>query len=749
MIKLSLNFFFIFFYFLNVHAQNVYPEYADKLTFLRAEQGSNYPDISDIAFNADGTRVFVGHHLTHNTTHIFQFDLGTAWDISTLDISSLVTANLKEDSHAEANPQNNTKLTIDFNNDGTKIFILGSFGATTHIYNLTTAYDISSIGEATYVADDGIDWRDYLVPGETSSHQNDIELSHDGTRMFLLDGDVNDSKVVEYQLSTPFDQSTASYNGKLEIEDTLTFAAMTVEFDDDGTRMYVGESSNSSQFTNIFVWKLSTPYSVTSATYAGKWQVDYRGVSDSKGANYAFQFGKQGMKLYVTSNELTKEDNTETVYDDVIFEYDLICPYGIVVCELDETNVQTDTAVQIEFAKNVIKHNTSTIFRRFDWLRRNENNLNLYTQNIKLNFSPIMGFLPDEIEKPLTENLITKVSSIKKDSNKNSKKSKKWSFWSDGDVTVGERDNLNLNPREFKTSGLTFGGDRKISNHFFGFALRYGNEDIDILKTNSNKFETESLSLNFYNSLKINDNLNLNSLLGSSVLDIDKFESNAITGHRNGKQIYSAISLQARSGFTDFNFMPTGKIEFGITELSEYEQFNTSNELLANHDLLTFETGTLTTGLKFDNLKDITNGKRSINGSFEYVQDFSSDVNYEFLNSGDTVYQTKTYSGNSIHNLKSNIGFERILNSGFTFGFNYENFQGFDENSVNEHSLYLKLSHIRDVGTQTTLDYNPLKDNLVFNYNHELNGFDIAVKSNYEFLEEDHFGALLTISNKF
>ena len=107
--------------------------------------------------------------------------------------------------------------------------------------------------------------------------------------MFLLDGDTDDSKVVEYQLSTPFDQSTASYNGKLEIEDTLTYAAMTVEFDDDGTRMYVGESSNTSQFNNIYVWKLSTPYSVTSATYAGKWQIDFRGVSDSKGANYAFQ----------------------------------------------------------------------------------------------------------------------------------------------------------------------------------------------------------------------------------------------------------------------------------------------------------------------------------------------------------------------------------------------------------------------------------------------------------------------------
>ena len=30
------------------------------------------------------------------------------------------------------------------------------------------------------------------------------------------------------------------------------------------------------------------------------------------------------------------------------------------------------------------------------------------------------------------------------------------------------------------------------------------------------------------------------------------------------------------------------------------------------------------------NLKDIIDGKRSINGSFEYVNDFTSDLDYEF-----------------------------------------------------------------------------------------------------------------------
>ena len=727
----TLTLILLLFQFTNLKAEVVKPVYLQSVA-------SDVTMPSGIELSPDGTKVFMTSYAADALAR--QYTLSTPFDISSLDTSSVINLNLNDGGDDNLSTGQFRVQGLTFNNDGSKIFAIDQDG-NLNVHTLQAPYDFSN---PTQLADDGLTFggeETHGNPGDGNIRPHDLRFNNDGTKMYTFEAVHSNATVpiIEYNLSTPFTPGSATLGKELNVKGIPNTTLQDINFDDDGTRLYLVESSgNNTTNHEVYVWKLSTAFDISTANYKGKLALTFNAAGTQGGTPIGITFANKGMKFYVSDYKNSK-----------IHEFDLTCPYGIVVCELDETNVQTDTAVQIEFAKNVIKHNTSTIFRRFDWLRRNENNLNLYTQNIKLNFSPIMGFLPDEIEKPLTENLITKVSSIKKDSNKNSKKSKKWSFWSDGDVTVGERDNLNLNPREFKTSGLTFGGDRKISDHFFGFAFRYGNEDIDILKTNSNKFETEALSLNFYNSLKINDNLNLNSLLGSSVLDIDKFESNAITGHRNGKQIYSAISLQARSGFTDFNFMPTGKIEFGITELSEYEQFNTSNELLANHDLLTFETGTLTTGLKFDNLKDITNGKRSINGSFEYVQDFSSDVNYEFLNSGDTVYQTKTYSGNSIHNLKSNIGFERILNSGFTFGFNYENFQGFDENSVNEHSLYLKLSHIRDVGTQTTLDYNPLKDNLVFNYNHELNGFDIAVKSNYEFLEEDHFGALLTISNKF
>ena len=167
MIRIFVSLILIFFGVSSANAE-VIPTYAEKLTFLRAAQASNLPDISGLVFSADGKRVFVGNHLKGDTTKsIFQFDLGTASDISTLDISSEVTASIV--GHGQ-NPANDSKLSIEFNNDGTKIFILGGFGASTHIYNLTTAYDISSMSSDTIVPDDGIDWTtfDGKVPGATS-----------------------------------------------------------------------------------------------------------------------------------------------------------------------------------------------------------------------------------------------------------------------------------------------------------------------------------------------------------------------------------------------------------------------------------------------------------------------------------------------------------------------------------------------------------------------------------------------------
>ena len=71
---------------------------------------------------------------------------------------------------------------------------------------------------------------------------------------------------------------------------------------------------------------------------------------------------------------------------------------------------------------------------------------------INLNLSQIFGSIPEEIEKPLTDAIYSKVSTLIQ---KNKRENKKWSLWSHGDLTIGERDSIGLNPREIKTSGLT------------------------------------------------------------------------------------------------------------------------------------------------------------------------------------------------------------------------------------------------------------------------------------------------------
>ena len=333
MIRIFISLILIFFCVNSANAK-IIPKYAEKLTFLRAAQASNLPDISGLTFSPDGKRVFVGNHIKNTDgKNIFQFDLGTAWDISTLDISSEVTASIM--GHGQ-NPSNHSKLSIEFNNDGTKIFILGGFYASTHIYNLTTAYDISSMSSDTIVPDDGIDWTDFdgAVSG-VSDLKYDIDFNNDGTKMYLLDGNSASSNIMEFILSTPYDQSTASFSHVLDLESELALYAMELEFDDDGTRMYVTEAHVNPTTNYIYVYKLSTPFAVSSSKYVGKYEIAYRGSTDETGAGYTFQFGKQGMKLYLTTNELTHIGGVDTIYDDVIYEYDLSCPYGVVICEED------------------------------------------------------------------------------------------------------------------------------------------------------------------------------------------------------------------------------------------------------------------------------------------------------------------------------------------------------------------------------------------------------------------------------
>ena len=217
-------------------------------------------------------------------------------------------------------------------------------------------------------------------------------FNNDGTKMYLSDGNSNTTNIVQVKLSTPYDPSSGTFEHNLDTEPAVVGARFTMDifFDDDGTRLYISEARHrydtpsglAGTATFMYVYKLSTPFELSSATYVGKYQIEGNGNNVSA---YGWTFGNNGMKAYIA----TEDENADG--DDIIYEYDLTCPYGIVLCE---TVAVTAIGAQVEIAKNVIYQNSSTIFKRFDWLRRNDERANFTNHEVKLNIhNPILTAL--------------------------------------------------------------------------------------------------------------------------------------------------------------------------------------------------------------------------------------------------------------------------------------------------------------------------------------------------------------------
>ena len=142
-------------------------------------------------FKSDGTKMYVLN--AQSTTTISEYALSTAWDVSTA--SHTTTENYPAGPTYESNG-------LFFKSDGSKVYIL-RYNSTVYSWNLTTPWDITT---GSYI-------------GVTSAFLNSnsgrqILFNGDGLKMYLLlyDGSPNTYYIREYDLSTAWDPSTASYN---------------------------------------------------------------------------------------------------------------------------------------------------------------------------------------------------------------------------------------------------------------------------------------------------------------------------------------------------------------------------------------------------------------------------------------------------------------------------------------------------------------------------------------------------------
>ena len=148
-----------------------------------------------------------------------QYSLTKAFDISTIDTSTVVTLNLGAGGDG-LNTAANKVQGFSFNNDGTKVFAIDQDGKL-NSHTLSTPYDISN---ATQDADDGLVWDNnstiYTTHGE-DLEPHDITFNNDGTKLYLFDYD-GFEVVVEYHLSTPYLTSSASLGNVFDLDDVNT-----------------------------------------------------------------------------------------------------------------------------------------------------------------------------------------------------------------------------------------------------------------------------------------------------------------------------------------------------------------------------------------------------------------------------------------------------------------------------------------------------------------------------------------------
>jgi len=190
-------------------------------------------------FKDDGTKVYV---LGITNDRVYQYSLSTAWDISTTSYDT-VSFLVNQDSAPRG---------LFFKPDGTAFYTVGSGTDRVYQYSLSTAWDMST---ASYASK-------FISVSSQEANPQEVFFKPDGTAFYVVG--LNNDTVYQYSLSTAWDVTTASYASKSFGINAQESNPTSLNFKDDGTRMWVQGSTNNT----IYQYNLSTAWDVSTASYA-------------------------------------------------------------------------------------------------------------------------------------------------------------------------------------------------------------------------------------------------------------------------------------------------------------------------------------------------------------------------------------------------------------------------------------------------------------------------------------------------
>jgi len=193
--------------------------YVRELPLNNNHEGSNGP-INDrhpygFTFDDDGSHVYVSGNANNK---IYEIELGSAFNLSSAT------------KRQEIASVDGTPCGITFNNDGTKLFLAGFAQHRIVVWPLSTPYSLASGSVGTPA--------EYDVSSQ-SSKPRDIDFNSDGTKMYIVSAP-NNEYVSVYSLTTAFDLSAGfSHLGNFTTVSDQDDQAFSIEFNNDGTKFYM------------------------------------------------------------------------------------------------------------------------------------------------------------------------------------------------------------------------------------------------------------------------------------------------------------------------------------------------------------------------------------------------------------------------------------------------------------------------------------------------------------------------------
>ena len=702
-------------------------------------------DPMDVAFSTDGLMVFSANKSqdinARNVGNLSMNRLGTAFDMTTVKNSdcddldafriNVATGGTYTNGDGELHRKLENMQVVD---GGKKFFIMDINGE-------LARFDLSTPNEFETFT--------YVGKLSFSNEKDSFAISRDGRKVFTLNSTANAPTVTTFSLPGPYDVSSKTETHQvnlttlgLELNDGSDDNGSDIEFNNTGSAMFVLMKNDTFDgstlpFSFIHQFKLGKNFDVSTAEYVGKYQVnDFGNVHSSRegtGKPRGFTFSPDGMKIFIVEIQ-GNFGGANSV--DQINSFQLECPYGLVACVSEPT---ATIGSQVELAKQNIALNISTIFKRFEWIKRNRDEEDLTSHKINLNYpNPLLEALALNLEPKAKKTVASLVSKNQKD-----KKKSKWSTWSLGDIYIGNFEKLGFeNAKSIKAKGVTIGADRKFGeNKFFGWAIRYGDNKSNIYSSQQNT-EMESLTLNLYGITPTKDDKYINAVVGLSALRIDSIYLGKISGRRNGQQAFSSINLRTKNNYGKLNITPSGKFTYGITRLSEYTDFismtidGPTTDVRYESD--TFESGELAAGILFETEKfETERGSFRPMGAINLFYDFTPDIHYNYSLQGSSQVNQETITGAySKRNLRTSIGFESIYGDGYTVTPIYEKVSKIEEGKIREtisETFIIKFSRTKEENNSSfALNFDPLSNKPAnLSYTKKVNGFDVKLNTNY------------------